>query len=308
MAIGVVETASKPVVVDGGAPRPEMRLLVKKAQELDREHPSLWWVWEPDEARAVVERTIEAGVNRSPRRANVERIKRDMDAGKFVPNGETILVTSDGLCIDGLHRLIACAESGVPFIAQTILNAPLAWRESVDQGERRTNYDAWNIQGRGEGGHAKNGIISLLFRMEKYGTALVENRPTLAEATAIRDTLGEKALTEAYHRGLWMTGRRRRGFAMSHWGCWWLLAGWGAYPSEREGFLQAVGTGANLSPGSPALALLSWMATAAALPQTRRFRSGVAFAVQIKAWNAYARGEVMRRLAFSKDEKFPKVL
>ena len=53
--------------------------------------------------------------NRTVRRAWVSQLARDMVAGKWMLNGETIKFDVHNRLTDGQHRLLACVEGGVPF-------------------------------------------------------------------------------------------------------------------------------------------------------------------------------------------------
>lgn len=65
----------------------------------------------PDVAAAMLERNMET--NRSVRTTYVHQLAHEMEQGRFVSgNGQTIVVTKDGVLIDGQHRLHAIVESG----------------------------------------------------------------------------------------------------------------------------------------------------------------------------------------------------
>ena len=84
------------------------------------------------------------------RPVNVSRVgmyEHDMLTGKWVDNGETIKIDSEGRLVDGQHRLRAIERSGVPlwlWVARGV--SPDAF-ETVDVGLTRTPRQLFNMSG-----------------------------------------------------------------------------------------------------------------------------------------------------------------
>jgi len=85
--------------------------------------------------------------NRRINSANLSAIMRDMSSGRWAPNGETIIISKDGLLNDGQHRCFAalltnsCVETAVAF------GVDRASMATVDIGRKRTGADRLGIGG-----------------------------------------------------------------------------------------------------------------------------------------------------------------
>lgn len=85
--------------------------------------------------------------NRNLRRAVVDGYARDMEAGRWALNGETVKFSADGELFDGQHRLHAIVASGttVPMVVVRGLSPEVM--PTVDAGAKRTYSDALKLQG-----------------------------------------------------------------------------------------------------------------------------------------------------------------
>ncbi len=87
-------------------------------------------------------------INRTLRVVDVERWSRDMSAGKWNVNGETIKFDAEGALIDGQHRLQACLKAQTTFVSWVVFDLPVTTaQESVDIGRRRTPGDQLSLRG-----------------------------------------------------------------------------------------------------------------------------------------------------------------
>jgi len=80
-------------------------------------------------------------INRDVNKANLLFLKKQLTDGKWLLNGETIKVASDGTLLDGQHRLIACAESGIPMPSLFIANVQKETMHTIDTGRNRRGCD-----------------------------------------------------------------------------------------------------------------------------------------------------------------------
>lgn len=85
--------------------------------------------------------------NRNLRRAVVESYARDMEAGRWHLNGETVKFTDAGQLCDGQHRLSAIVQSGatVPMVVVRGLSPDVM--ATVDAGAKRSYADALRLAG-----------------------------------------------------------------------------------------------------------------------------------------------------------------
>ena len=88
----------------------------------------------PKQAEKYLEENIEN--NRPVLDRHVAVLARDMKAGNWVQNGETIKFNGTGSLLDGQHRLWACLEAKVPFTSAVARGVPNL--EDVDRGRHRT--------------------------------------------------------------------------------------------------------------------------------------------------------------------------
>lgn len=95
--------------------------------------------------------------NRNIRKGMVEAHARDMLAGRWILNGESVKIDDTGHLLDGQHRLsaVVAAEVSVPMIV--ISGLPADVMATVDAGTKRTYVDAlalainaWNAHRAGE--------------------------------------------------------------------------------------------------------------------------------------------------------------
>lgn len=87
------------------------------------------------------------GVNRHVTASVINKYARDMQAGRWRLNGQTIKVGSDGTLIDGQHRLEAAKKARKAFPAIIVEGVPVDSINSLDIGRRRAVSDILREQG-----------------------------------------------------------------------------------------------------------------------------------------------------------------
>lgn len=75
--------------------------------------------------------------NRNIRPVKVRHFARDMAAGRWPLNGETIIIADTGELNDGQHRLLAIIDANTTVPATIFFGAPRDSRTTVDQGSAR---------------------------------------------------------------------------------------------------------------------------------------------------------------------------
>ncbi len=98
----------------------------------------------PDKAAALLSRNP---TNRNIRPVKIVQMTSDLEAGRFVFNGESIIVSKDGLLNDGQHRLFACIKSGIAFDTILVVGADRETRYTIDTGSAKSAGDHLGIQG-----------------------------------------------------------------------------------------------------------------------------------------------------------------
>lgn len=85
--------------------------------------------------------------NRGLKKHQRQFLQGQIDAGKFVYNGETIIVGDNNQILNGQHRLAACVASGKAIEVLMVFGVPAAAFVTVDQGARRGGADVLAIEG-----------------------------------------------------------------------------------------------------------------------------------------------------------------
>jgi len=83
--------------------------------------------------------------NRPLKEAHVKRLSGEITAGRWRVTHQGIAFDTDGLLVDGQHRLWAIVESGQAVTARVFFNEPLDNICVVDSGERRSNLDILTV-------------------------------------------------------------------------------------------------------------------------------------------------------------------
>jgi hypothetical protein len=233
--------------------------------------------------------------NRAVRYNTVARFARDMKAGEWMLNGESIKIAADGTILDGQHRLYACIQADVPFSTIVIRGLPLEAQDTIDTGMSRRMADQLALRGETD--------VSLLaaiarwafrwLRGAKMGGAHDLN-PTHAEMFTLLDAEPRLRVAAA-----WANAARQKFKSVngSVWGMAWLLFH-GSDHLAAEVFLDKVLSGEDLGAGHPALAFRNriWKAreTGERLTQYEQL------ALLIGAWNAFQEGRKLDRVILPK--------
>jgi hypothetical protein len=98
----------------------------------------------PDMAREWLENNK---INRRIRTQNVLKYSRDMQAGRWLLNGDAIRFDANGGVLDGQHRLLAISRAGIPVETLVIRGLAPEVQETIDIGAVRTIADALQLRG-----------------------------------------------------------------------------------------------------------------------------------------------------------------
>jgi hypothetical protein len=97
----------------------------------------------PEYASSLLVRNVG---NRALSRSHVESLAKEMRAGRWKVNGDTICVNGSRL-IDGQHRLQAVVESGVTIQSLVVTDLPSDVFDTKDVGKRRSPGDTLSVLG-----------------------------------------------------------------------------------------------------------------------------------------------------------------
>lgn len=229
--------------------------------------------------------------NRPVRYTKVAQYARDMKAGSWKLNGETVKIASDGTIIDGQHRLYACISAGVPFQTIVVRGLPSEVQDTVDTGASRKMSDQLALRG-----EVNADLLAAVTRWSfkwlrgvRMGGA-TDQEPTHAEMLALIEA--EPRFREA---AVWANAARQKFKSVngSVYGMAWLLLH-GSDHLAAEVFLNSILTAANHPEGDPALAFRTriWKAREKGERLNRHEQLGYL----IMAWNAFKDGRTLNQV------------
>lgn len=241
----------------------------------------------PDLAAALLERNPQ---NRRLSEGAVEQFARDIKSGGWAFNGESIVVSSDGLLNDGQHRCAAVVAAKKSISTILVVGAERETRVTLDQGKNRLISDYLAMEG-----HVGAPILAsaafIAWQVEKYGftTRTKDFRPTKGELMAYVDQHGGliKSVGRIPQYGVKKIGGRPV-LAFCH----WHLSKW-ANPADADAFIDSLITGANLARGNPILYVRNRLSQLTGLTVAERVE------LIIRGWNLSRRGESITRIPLS---------
>lgn len=127
--------------------------------------------------------------NRKVKRRVVARYKRDMENGRWRLTSQGIGVSSEGVLIDGQHRLIAAREAGYPAIeAVVVYGLDPESQKVVDQHAKRSARDVFRLASDVTISKYAPAILNVLARFEK--SVHIEGRANRSEQLSVDELLG----------------------------------------------------------------------------------------------------------------------
>lgn len=226
--------------------------------------------------------------NRKINETAVERYAYEIMGGRWVFNGEPMIISDTGELNDGQHRCAAVVKAGKPIDVILIIGVPRETRTTLDQGRARTAGDYLSM----EGHIYTNNLAAAANYAWQY-----RNRGQISNGGSAKATKSEVLNFVAENPGLrrslemFNTKQARGVGGVSFLAfCHFIIGGVGR-PEDVDSFFIALTEGANLGKGHPALYVRNRM-----LGLTNgRDQNGKAELI-FKAWNAWRRGEKIDRI------------
>lgn len=240
--------------------------------------------------------------NRTPSRAKIRRFSRQMAAGKWMINGETVKFGASGRLLDGQSRLQAVVESGTTIVLEVRSGLPDATQESMDTGEARKHAHQLEMLGIGH----PNEMAAALRLVWFWDRGIIGSAGKGRQSGDITNTTIREAMEQ--HPGIGASVGRCLNLkqlmpvsaaAFFH----YVFAQ--ADRKRADAFIERLTTGANLSATNP-IYLLRERLTSDRMAQAKIGRREK-FALIIKAWNAFRLGRPLPKLVFRVDEEFPQI-
>lgn len=134
-ALSALMTAKNPNVDTFDGAREWLDEMVRRSRS---EMFSGFYPLTPALASALLERNPD---NRGIKRGKIDEYKSAMMDGRFVPNGESVIVADTGDLNDGQNRCIACVESGQTIKTNIVFGVERKSRMTLGQGQIRSGVD-----------------------------------------------------------------------------------------------------------------------------------------------------------------------
>ena len=239
--------------------------------------------------------------NRNIRPALVDRLKRDMSAGLWKSNGETIKFDCVGNLIDGQHRLMACVASAVTLKSVVVVRGiDLDCYLTIDTGQLKSFSDV--IGSRGErnattlAGAARLIVIwdngKLSFNASPMTPSSQEMISVVEKYESLRDVAN------------YVASRRIHGMTTSMAGLIGLSASLAGQWERFDLFYDRVRRGESITKTDPEFLLRAWLGANCGI-RTKTAKPGFILAMCIKAWNYAAEEKQIRTLLIRPGEGFP---
>ncbi len=231
----------------------------------------------PEYAAVLLSRNLD---NRSIRVGKAAQIENDLRNGKFVFNGESIIVSKEGLLNDGQHRLYACLRTGVSFKTVLIVGVERASRFTIDTGVAKTAADMLSFK-KITNAHTAAAIARFIVVYEAEGSF---SRRAFVSATAqIERVENDELLREI---AAWIDTSKKRINMMMRGSVagtlYYLIAEKSA--EHAHAFMEQFRSGTNLSATSPIYLLREKLRNDSQLNEMERVEAFV------RAWNHWLDG------------------
>jgi len=240
----------------------------------------------PDVAKRWLTKNL---LNRTLRPRQVDSYVRDMLAGNWELNGESIKWSVTETLLDGQHRLRAVVKSGVTIRSFVTFNLPVSTQISMDTGIKRTPGDALGIKGQPNANQLA-AIVRLALAVQDIGYQAMQNyRPTTAEMNAA--VLGDPSFAEAAKFTANIRVPEIRFSSIIGYAYWRMAK---IDKGDARTFWQQASTKVGFREGDPILVLVKRFGEARA--KREDLPKPAMMSLIFRAWNAYRAGKTLTRL------------
>jgi hypothetical protein len=278
--------------------------LEQKAETAAKKNPGRVWSKKLENRRVVKVTPVFAAhllekntLNRDISQGLVDKYARDMKAGNWKLNGETIKFDWNSVLRDGQHRLWACLQAGVDVDFEFAENLDPAVMDTIDTGRSRSYGDVLKIHG---GVYSAETSATLRW-WYMYDRRIMSNRGGISHSE-LREVEEAHPELQALIPEALKYSRARRLLGPGIW-CFVYSGLFRANAEKATSFAEQLDSGEGLKRGAPALALREKM-VANTLAKAKISRIMVA-AFAVKAANAHLYGQDLRVLKWLNGEGFP---
>ncbi len=250
-----------------------------------------WIDLTPEMAKVYLERNLG---NRPVRPGHVETLMRDMVAGKWRATGEAIKFDYNNVLIDGQHRLLAVAKSGVTIRVLLVLGLDPEVRDVIDTPAHRTAGDALHFNGvmRYQNQIAAAAKVGILYEGGRYTNALDKVNLSLTNSEVMEWVAAHPDIQDIVAFGT-MSARELDIPSPSA----WIYAIYVLNRVDAEQMREFVTSMTQMrleGPGDPRVAMMNSIRTAR--QQRRVVRAPEVLYMVFRTWNAWRKEEALRKL------------
>lgn len=241
--------------------------------------------------------------NRALVNVKLRRLIKDLQAGKWQLNGESVIFTHDGNAHDGHHRLTGCRDSGVPITCVCVFGIDPATFLTVDTGAVRGGTARLTIAGE-DNANKLAALLRLIYQWDNgkppvsFGASILvygpeEEQLCLSTFPEARDSV--RAGGNYY--------RRFDQLSVSQWSFLHFITQ-RTCPLKANAFLDQLCDGVGLQPDSGVLLLRNRLVKLS--KGKHELPPAEIMALCAKAWTAFVEGKPVRSLQWRSDvEAFP---
>jgi hypothetical protein len=249
----------------------------------------------PELAARLLERNPH---NRNLNAVRVKQYAQKMREGRWVLTHQGVALNGNGNLVDGQHRLAAIVASGCA--VEMLVTSGVHERDVIDTGRSRTLADVLSIYG-----HTNARMLSASLRYVMAYEAEVPRpwqqyiRDLDAERLRVKaDQIGEQV--NRFGQLAQRISRRINGNKSAYMAALYIIADnaegfGGSLPELTADWMEGLGTGQNLGPRDPRLALASWVNGAGNFYR-REWQYELTFVLTLRAYHASLRGEPLNKL------------
>lgn len=257
----------------------------------------------PEMAREILELNTN---NRPLRPTLVKTYAHDMRSGKWMLNGETIIMNGTQL-LNGQHRLQACIEANVPFRSVVIRGVASNAFPTMDRHGRRSDGDVLEIMGV-KNGNTAAAAAKLVHGFTKYSrerTPLGMRHAMRNERLDIPAFLVDNPMIEHSAAVAKLSSKKARFMTPSVTAAFHYMASRISI-ADADAFVDGITNGSLLKEGDPRLVLRNYLINRAA----SRTKETAEFVLvrYIHGWNAYRSGRTVMINRVRTEDSIPKMI
>lgn len=241
--------------------------------------------------------------NRRMSKAHELNLRRDMESDEFILTHQGVAFDTNGVLLDGQHRLTAISQSGKTLILFVFVGIDPRAFAYIDIHRKRSSRDVLEMDS-APNAAVLGSVVRMVYLVDNYEVsewmrAGINNRTVSAMYSADKERY-DWATREAHNMvQAW------RGFPASGIGALlYLAAKRGASGNDLTEFIDTYKWGENINREHP-ISVLRRYAKDYAEDKSRRVRNTILFGQLVMAWNAVQEGRTLRTLHRRYDDPIP---